>query len=92
MVANETYPRISSRKWVVRYEAAMVVIGVLGPFATVPQLSKLYFTHSQHALGQSVTTWALYSVLSLQWLVYGLAEKKPAIYLALFQHHSNVLF
>jgi MtN3 and saliva related transmembrane protein len=59
----------------------MVVIGVVGPFATLPQLIKLYFTHSQHAPGQSLVTWALYAILSPLWSAYGLLNKQPAIYL-----------
>jgi len=67
--------------WVGRFEGAMVVIGVVGPFATLPQLYKLFFSHSQHAVGQSLTTWALYAVLSALWTVYGLVEGKAPIYL-----------
>jgi uncharacterized protein with PQ loop repeat len=59
----------------------MVVIGVVGPFATLPQLYKLFFSHPQHAVGQSLTTWTLYAVLSALWAVYGLVEGKAPIYL-----------
>lgn len=67
--------------WVERYESAMVVIGIIGPFATVPQIYKLFFTHSQHAPGQSLITWALYAIFSFLWVIYGLLERKAAIYL-----------
>lgn len=67
--------------WVARYESAMIVIGVVGPFATLPQLYKLYFAHPEHAPGQSLTTWSLYALLSVLWFIYGIIEKKPAIWL-----------
>ncbi len=70
-----------SPKWFARYEAVMVIVGVVGPFATVPQLYKLYFTHPEHAVGQSLTTWSLYALLSFLWFFYGLVSQKPAIYL-----------
>ena len=68
-------------RWIERFESAMIAVGVIGPFATLPQIIKLYFTHTQHAGGQSLVTWSLYSILSLLWCLYGLVESKPAIYL-----------
>ncbi|MCL6284588.1 SemiSWEET transporter [Ruegeria sp. 2012CJ41-6] len=62
------------------FEGFMVFVGVVGPFATLPQLAKLYLTHSQHASGQSLVTWSLYAALSLLWFAYGLMVKKLPIY------------
>ena len=58
----------------------MVVTGIVSPLATLPQISKLYFTHSQHASGQSLVTWSIFSVAALLWVVYGLLNRKAAIY------------
>ncbi len=62
------------------FEGFMVFVGILGPFATLPQLVKLFLTHSQHASGQSLLTWSLYAALSLLWFIYGLIVKKLPIY------------
>ncbi len=62
------------------FEPLMVITGIVTPLATIPSISKLYFTHSQHASGQSLTTWSIFSLASLLWLVYGLLNRKPAIY------------
>ena len=35
----------------------MVVTGIVTPFAAIPSIAKLYFTHSKHASGQSLITW-----------------------------------
>jgi hypothetical protein len=32
------------------------ITGIVQPLATLPSISKVYFTHSQHASGQSLTT------------------------------------
>jgi len=58
----------------------MMIIGIVQPLATLPSISKLYFTHSQHAAGQSLTTWSIFSLASLLWVIYGLLNRKPAIY------------
>lgn len=58
----------------------MVVAGIVQPLATIPQLSKLYFTHSQHASGQSLTTWSIFAAASALWIIYGLLNRNPAIY------------
>jgi MtN3 and saliva related transmembrane protein len=62
------------------FEPLMVVTGIVTPLATLPSISKLYFTHSQHASGQSLVTWSIFVLASLLWLVYGLLNRKPAIY------------
>lgn len=58
----------------------MVVTGVVQPLATLPSISKLYLTHTQHASGQSLTTWTIFALASLLWVIYGLLNRKPAIY------------
>ena len=58
----------------------MVAMGIVTPLATIPSTTKLYVTHSQHAAGQSLTTWAIYACASLLWLGYGLLNCKCVIY------------
>ncbi len=78
---SEKFEKSKFGRLMERFEGFMVVVGIVGPFATLPQLAKLYFTHSQHAPGQSLLTWSLYAVLSLLWFVYGLIVGKLPIYL-----------
>jgi MtN3 and saliva related transmembrane protein len=63
------------------FEPMMVATGVITFLATVPSIFKVYFTHSQYAPGLSLTTWSLYSAASLLWLVYGLLNRKPSIFI-----------
>jgi MtN3 and saliva related transmembrane protein len=62
------------------FEPLMVITGIVQPLATLPSISKLYFTHSQHASGQSLTTWTIFAIASLLWVIYGMLNRKPAIY------------
>lgn len=62
------------------FEPLMVLTGIVTPLATLSSISKLYFTRSQHASGQSLTTWSIFAAASLLWLVYGLLNRKAAIY------------
>jgi len=64
------------------FEPLMVVMGIVEPLAILPSVSKLYLTHSQHATGQSLTTWSIFGLASLLWLVYGLLNRKPAIWVS----------
>jgi hypothetical protein len=40
-------------RWLRFLEPLMVITGIVQPLATIPSISKLYFTHSQHASGQT---------------------------------------
>ena len=70
-----------NNKWVKKLEPAMVVIGIIGPFALLPQVTKVYFTHVEHAAGHSLISWFLFAILSLIWMSYGIYLKKPSIYI-----------
>jgi len=70
----------SHMRWLRVFEPLMVATGIVTPLATLPSISKLYFTHSQHASGQSLTTWSIFALASLLWLLYGLLNRKAAIW------------
>jgi MtN3 and saliva related transmembrane protein len=67
-------------RWLEVFEPLMVITGIVQPLATTPSIFKLYFTHSQHASGQSLTTWSIFALASLLWVAYGLLNRKAAIY------------
>ena len=54
----------------------MVVIGLVSPFATIPQVIKVFATHTEHAAGQSLITWAVYTVIALLWVAYGIIRRE----------------
>jgi MtN3 and saliva related transmembrane protein len=67
-------------RWLRIFEPLMVITGIVQPLATLPSISKVYFTHRHHASGQSLTTWSIFALASLLWVTYGLLNRKPAIY------------
>ncbi len=56
------------------------VVGVAGPVMTIPQLY-LIFAH-ESAAGTSLVTWSAYTVMSVFWLLYGVAHKEKPIILS----------
>ena len=54
----------------------MLVMGIVSLMATIPQLYKLFFSHTQHAAGLSLVTWVLHALITLLWAIYGLYHKK----------------
>jgi MtN3 and saliva related transmembrane protein len=67
-------------RWLRIFEPLMIITGIVQPLATMPSISNLYFTHTQHASGQSLTTWFIFAVASLLLVSYGLLNRKPPIY------------
>jgi MtN3 and saliva related transmembrane protein len=68
-----------SKGWRSRFDEFMVVAGLVSPLATIPQIIKLYATHSQHASGQSLITWLVYTVIALLWVAYGAVKRELPI-------------
>jgi MtN3 and saliva related transmembrane protein len=69
-----------------RAEKVMSVIGPIAPLLTIPQIIKIFFTHTHHTAGVSLLTWLSYTIFSAFWLMYGIAKKSKAIIL------TNLLF
>jgi MtN3 and saliva related transmembrane protein len=70
--------------WKYKFNELMVLAGVVSPVATIPQIVKLYGTHTQHASGQSLTTWAVYTGIAVLWVIYGVVNREPAILIGNF--------
>jgi len=65
--------------WTARFDRFMIGAGLISPLATIPQIIKLLFTHDEHATGQSLTTWVVYTVLAMLWAVYGVVNNQLAV-------------
>ena len=70
----------ASSRWRRVVEILMIAIGIVQPLATLPLLYELYVTHTQDASGLSLTTWSIFAIASLLLLLYGLHNRRPAIY------------
>ncbi len=65
-------------------DRTMVFIATAGPIATLPQVFDVFYTKS--VAGLSLTTWSLWTILSVVWLMYGILHKEPPIIV------SNILY
>lgn len=65
-------------KWIRFLDNFVLVVGVIGPGMTLPQVLKIWI--EQNAAGVSLISWSAYMVLDVTWLIYGLVHKvKPII-------------
>lgn len=51
--------------------------GVVGPFTVLPQIYKIFVTHT--AAGVSLTSWVLIFIVTLPWIFYGIAHRDRSI-------------
>jgi len=54
-----------NRRWRARFDEFIVLVGLVSPIATIPQVIKVFATHTEHASGQSLITWAVYTALAV---------------------------
>lgn len=66
-------------KWKLEFDRFMIFAGLVSPLATIPQIIKLYATHTELAEGQSLTTWALYTIIATLWAAYGVINQQLAV-------------
>lgn len=60
-------------------ERIALIAGVFQPLMTIPQVWKVYTTHS--VAGLSIITWVGYCVLGLAFLAYGLAHHLKPVWI-----------
>ena len=63
-------------------ERVMLVVALIGPLGTVPQVVKVFFTHTHHVHGLSLTTWGSFTLISMMWLAYGVVFRRTALIVA----------
>jgi MtN3 and saliva related transmembrane protein len=66
-------------RWRTKFDEFMVLAGLVSPIATIPQVIKVFATHTEHASGQSLITWAVYTVLAVLWVLYGAMKRELPI-------------
>lgn len=60
----------------------MYLVGVLAPFALLPQVVRLYETRSSD--GISLATWILLACSNVLWFLYGIVHKDKPIFISHF--------
>jgi len=58
-------------------DRVVYAVGVLGPLFTLPQIIKIYSTHS--AAGVSIFSWGAFALFDIPWIIYGIVHKERPI-------------
>ncbi len=74
----EPFPARGAGKRALDY--LMYVVGIAAPLALIPQINQLYL--ARNAENFSLTSWALLSVVSVLWGLYGVVHRETQIVLA----------
>jgi uncharacterized protein with PQ loop repeat len=61
-------------------DRVVLVVGVIGPLTTLPQILKLYLL--QNATGISFLSWGLPGLLDIPWILYGIVHRERPITVA----------
>ena len=65
-------------EWTKRIDVCVLVVGVMGPILTIPQLLSIWI--NKDATGVSLISWFSYFFIACFWLLYGLVHRsKPII-------------
>ncbi len=72
---HERYP--SPNKWKRRMDRLILLVGIMGPVMTVPQILKIFI--ERNAASLSLVTFASYLILDFFWLAYGIMHKEKPI-------------
>lgn len=74
----EPFP--STNKWKRLLDYLMYAVGIIAPFALVPQILQIYTTKS--GAGLSLSTWLLLATFNILWATYGVVHKDTHIFFA----------
>lgn len=71
----EEYP--SKRFWIRFLDRILIIIAVVGPLMSLPQLLEVYM--NQNADNISFLSWSSWAFFNLIWLIYGIVHKERPI-------------
>lgn len=71
----EPFPARSA--WLRFLDRTVLVIGVIGPLMSIPQILKIYLL--QDATGVSVIFWGACAILDIPWILYGFVHRERPI-------------
>ena len=74
---NDYEPYPARGFWLRFLDHLVLVVGIIGPVATIPQILKIYLT--QNAAGVSALSWGTWALLDIPWILYGLAHRERPI-------------
>ncbi|MFC1615658.1 PQ-loop domain-containing transporter [Patescibacteria group bacterium] len=72
--------KIIDGKFIERLDKLLMIMAVIGPSLTIPQIAKIFYY--QNAAGLSIITWSLFAVQDIPWIIYGIVHKEKPIIIA----------
>jgi len=66
--------------WKRMLDRVVLFVALVGPFATVPQIIKIYSHHSAYDL--SLLSWLVFALFDIPWIFYGFVHKERPIVIA----------
>jgi len=58
----------------------LMIIAVLGPLATLPQIIEIFSSHNAGEV--SLVSWCTYTIFDIPWIIYGVVHKERPIVIA----------
>jgi uncharacterized protein with PQ loop repeat len=74
----ERFPH--ENKWINRLDRFLLIVAVVGPVMSIPQIYKIYSTKT--AAGVSGLSFGLFAVFNIPWIIYGIVHKEKPIVIA----------
>jgi len=74
----ESYP--SKNFWIRFLDKFLIIIAVIAPLTTIPQIITLYTL--RQAAGLSIYSWSAWTILDIPWIIYGIVHKEKPITIA----------
>lgn len=76
----QPYPHTNA--WIRFLDKFLIVVAVIGPLATLPQIFDVYV--NKNISGVSLASWSMYALIAIPWLVYGMVHKEKPIAISYF--------
>lgn len=74
---QERHDILHQKKYVRALDRMVLIIGILGPLFTLPQVWQIWAT--KDAQGLNIVTWFSWIIFTIFWLIYGLAHREKPI-------------
>jgi uncharacterized protein with PQ loop repeat len=74
-ISLEEYPH--PNKWKNLLDKLIYPVSLLGPLMMIPQIAKIYIEKDASSI--ALTSWIFFGLVSILWILYGLAHKEKVL-------------
>ena len=80
--ADHYEPFPARKAWLRLLDRVVITVGIIGPMASLPQIFKIYLL--QNVGGISTTSYALWALMDIPWIFYGIVHRERPIVFTYF--------